>query len=42
LKNKPAEFIVQVAAQLVEGAPANIPHALVSEFIAELILNRSQ
>ncbi|WGS50120.1 hypothetical protein LFL96_01005 [Paraburkholderia sp. D15] len=34
-------FIVQVPSQLVEDVPANIPRALVQEFIAEMILSRS-
>ena len=41
LKNQPDEFIVHVPSQLVEGVPANVPRALVPEYITELILKRS-
>jgi hypothetical protein len=41
LKSAPDEFIVQVPAQLVEGVPANVPRALLAEYITELILQRS-
>jgi len=41
LKNAPDEFIVHVPSQLVEDIPANVPRALVPEYIAELILKRS-
>jgi hypothetical protein len=35
------EFIVQVPSQLIGDVPANIPRALLPEFIGELILRRS-
>lgn len=41
LKNAPEEFIVHVPSQLVEGIPANVPRALVPEYIADPILKRS-
>lgn len=41
LKNALGEFIVHVPSQLVEDIPANVPRALVPEYIAELILKRS-
>lgn len=41
LKNDPDEFIVNVPSQLVEGVPANLPRALLPEYITELILKRS-
>ncbi|WP_175948099.1 hypothetical protein [Burkholderia pyrrocinia] len=41
LKNDPDEFIVHVPAQLVEGVPANVPRALLPEYITDLILKRS-
>lgn len=41
LKSEPDTFIVQVPSQLVEGIPANIPRALVPEYITDLILSRS-
>jgi hypothetical protein len=41
LKGAPDDFIVQVPAQLVEDVPANIPRALLPEFISDLILSRS-
>ena len=41
LKNAPDEFIVQVPSQLVEDIPANVPHALLPEYITDLILKRS-
>jgi exodeoxyribonuclease V alpha subunit len=41
LKNAPDEFIVQVPSQLVEDIPANVPRALVPEYITDLILKRS-
>jgi hypothetical protein len=33
LKNKPDEFIVHVPSQLVENVPANVPRALLPEYI---------
>lgn len=41
LKNAPDEFIVHVPSQLVEDIPANIPRALLPEYITDLILKRS-
>lgn len=41
LKNKPDEFIVHVPSQFVEGVPANVPRALLAEYITDLILKRS-
>ena len=41
LKNAPDEFIVHVPLQLVEDVPANVPRALLPEYITDLILKRS-
>ena len=41
LKNRPDEFIARVPSQLVENIPANVPRALLHEYITELILKRS-
>ena len=41
LKNAPDEFIVHVPSQLVEDIPANVPRALLPEYITDLILKRS-
>ncbi|MDQ0625845.1 hypothetical protein [Paraburkholderia graminis] len=41
LANVPDDFIARVASQLVDDIPANIPRALLPEFIADLILKRS-
>src|SRR5260370_14865466 len=41
LQNKPDEFIVHVPSQLVENIPANLPRALLPEYITNLILKRS-
>jgi hypothetical protein len=41
LKNEPDESIVHVPSQLVEDIPANVPRALLPEYIADLILKRS-
>jgi hypothetical protein len=41
LASAPEDYIAKVPSQLVEGVPANIPRALLPEFIAELILKRS-
>ena len=35
------EFIVHVPSQLVQDIPANVPRALLPEFIAKLIAQRS-
>jgi hypothetical protein len=37
LQNKPDEFIVHVPSQLVENIPANLPRALLPEYITDLI-----
>lgn len=41
LATAPEEFIVQVPSQLVTDIPANVPRALLQEFIANLIVERS-
>jgi hypothetical protein len=41
LASAPEDYIVKVPSQLVEGVPANIPRALLPEFISDLILKRS-
>ena len=41
LKNKPVEFIVHVPSQLVDDIPANVPRALLPQYITDLILKRS-
>jgi hypothetical protein len=41
LTSAPEDFIAKVPSQLVEGAPANIPRALLPEFISDLILKCS-
>ncbi|MDF3081481.1 hypothetical protein [Burkholderia sola] len=41
LKSAPDEYIVRVPTQHVEGVPANVPRALLPEYIAELIMKRS-
>jgi hypothetical protein len=41
LKSDPDNFIVHVPTQLVEDVPANVPRALLPEYISELILKRS-
>jgi hypothetical protein len=41
LKDRPDDFIVLVPSQLVDDIPANIPRALLPEFITDLILKRS-
>jgi hypothetical protein len=41
LASAPEEFIVHVPSQLVTDIPANVPRALLPEFIAELIIERS-
>ena len=41
LKTQPDEFIVHVPSQLVEDVPANVPRALLPEYITDLILKRS-
>lgn len=41
LKNAPDDFVVRVPSQLVEGVPANLPRALLPEYVTDLILLRS-
>ncbi|WP_133647760.1 hypothetical protein [Paraburkholderia flava] len=41
LQNAPNEFIVHVPSQLVTDVPANVPRALLPEFIVDLIQQRS-
>jgi hypothetical protein len=41
LASAPADFIVNVPSQLVRDVPPTIPRALVPEYIAKLILERS-
>jgi len=41
LASAPEEFIVQVPSQLVTDIPANVPRALLPEFISDLIVERS-
>ncbi|MFM0304906.1 hypothetical protein PQQ99_32820 [Paraburkholderia sediminicola] len=41
LQNNPDEFIVHVPSQLVDDIPANVPRALLPEYITGLILKRS-
>jgi hypothetical protein len=41
LASVPDNFIAQVPSQVVTDVPANIPRALLPEFIADLIRQRS-
>ncbi|EEA04286.1 hypothetical protein BH160DRAFT_0459 [Burkholderia sp. H160] len=41
LASAPEEFIVHVPSQLVTDIPANVPRALLPEFVTELIIERS-
>ena len=41
LASAPDEFIANVASQVVTDIPANVPRALLPEFIASLIVERS-
>ncbi|KAE8758398.1 hypothetical protein FSO04_18555 [Paraburkholderia madseniana] len=41
LKSAPDDFIVHVPPQLVDDVPANVPRALLPEYITDLILKRS-
>lgn len=41
LKNEPDDFIAHVPSQLIDDVAANIPRALLPEYIADLILTRS-
>ncbi|MBN3785566.1 hypothetical protein [Burkholderia sp. Ac-20353] len=40
-RTSPDAFVAQVASQLVTGVPATVPRALLPEFIAALICERS-
>jgi len=41
LRSAPDDFIVHVPSQLVDDVPANIPRALLPEYITDIILKRS-
>jgi hypothetical protein len=41
LASAPDDYIVKVPSQIVGDVPANIPRALLPEFITDLILQRS-
>jgi hypothetical protein len=41
LASAPGDYIAKVPSQVVEGVPANIPRALLPEYITDLILERS-
>ncbi|MEM5300024.1 hypothetical protein VSR82_37980 [Burkholderia sp. JPY481] len=41
LASSPNEFIVRVPSQVVSDVPANVPRALLPEYIANLIAERS-
>ena len=41
LASAPEDYIVHVPSQLVDDVPANIPRALLPEYIADLIRQRS-
>ena len=41
LASAPDDYIAKVSSQVVEDVPANIPRALLPEFIKDLILKRS-
>ncbi|MFM0470592.1 hypothetical protein [Paraburkholderia strydomiana] len=41
LRSAPDDFIVHVPSQLVADVPANIPRALLPEYITDMILKRS-
>jgi hypothetical protein len=41
LASAPDDYIVHVPSQLVDDVPANIPRALLPEYIADLIRQRS-
>ncbi|WP_186146230.1 hypothetical protein [Burkholderia gladioli] len=41
LASAPDDYIVNVPSQLVDGIPANIPSALLPEYITDLIRQRS-
>lgn len=41
LASAPDDFIVQVPGQMITDVPASVPRALLPEFIADLIRQRS-
>ncbi|MBR8010434.1 hypothetical protein DF027_26965 [Burkholderia cenocepacia] len=41
LASAPDDYIVNVPSQLVDGIPANIPRALLPEYITDVIRQRS-
>jgi len=41
LRSAPDDFIVHVPSQLVDDIPANIPRALLPDYITDVILKRS-
>ncbi|MFL9954600.1 hypothetical protein PQR21_32840 [Paraburkholderia nemoris] len=41
LVSKPDDFVVHVPSQLIPDVPANVPRALLPEFLAGLIRHRS-
>ncbi|AXE96304.1 hypothetical protein ACOCG7_09405 [Paraburkholderia sp. DD10] len=41
LASAPNDFIARITSHRVDDVPANIPRALLAEFIADLILKRS-
>lgn len=41
LANAPDDFIARIPSQLIDDVPANVPRALLPEFITDLILKRS-
>jgi hypothetical protein len=41
LKSAPEDYIVHLPSPLVDDVPANVPRALLPEYITELILKRS-
>lgn len=41
LQSAPDHFVVHVPSQLVDDVPANIPRALLPEYITDMILKRS-
>ena len=41
LESAPDDYIAKVPSQVVKDVPANIPRALLPEFISDLILKRS-
>ncbi|MDR7006631.1 hypothetical protein [Paraburkholderia strydomiana] len=41
LRSAPDDFVVHVPSQRVDDVPANIPRALLPEYITDMILKRS-